>query len=403
VTAVRITRGATRTQGALTRTEAGSAAVTLLDAERRFDPIVNADAVHPGVRVRVRAWAGSDPAAPDWSAVLFTGRIGADLDVAYQRVGPPVVSFTASDVVARLALFSSIGRPDPGVGDGDDLLGRVGRIVTEVGLPADAVGDDVDADYAATMPATTLARGWEGVSDAVDAELGRVWVTADDRIVTRARGSQLSGPVRGTLSDWHEETVGGDEDAVHCCYTDAQVRMGTESLTNRVIAARRVPSTGGGTPPASAVVQVDDVYSQARWSGGVPVVHEDRSLELSTDGQLQPWAEWLLLASSEPELRVDSVAPAPWAAGPEAWRAVCETDLGDRWGFRLHPQIGPQVARTVGVLGIEHDITPGGWEVRWSTTEAPTPGEENPGGWFVLDVSELDGGDVLAPFDVPVP
>jgi hypothetical protein len=82
---------------------------------------------------------------------------------------------------------------------------------------------------------------------------------------------------------------------------------------------------------------------------------------------------------------------------------VCSTDVGDRWLLRHHPEIGPEIARTVGVLGIEHEIAPDGWSVTFTTVPAPTPGDENPSGWFAVNVSELDGDDVLAPFGGPVP
>lgn len=398
---VHIARGMTRLQGPLTRTEAGSATVVIEDLARRFDPMVNADAVHPGVRIRVRAWGGTDPAAPAWTAVLFTGRIGSDFAVTYQQLGAPIVSLTAIDVIGPLALFDAFGRPDPGIGAGDNLRGRVTRVLAEVGLSPATLATDSDVGYVATLTSSTLDGGWDDVNRAADAELGRVWINAADQIVTRARGSELTGPVRGTLSDWHGETVDEDADEVHCCYTDPVVRFGTDSLTNRAVAARRVPSVAGTTVSPSALVQVDDTYSQARWTNNVPVAHRDTSLELETDGQLRPWAEWLVLAAAEPELRVDSVTPRP--PDDAAWRAACSTDIGDRWAFRLHPELGATVASTLGVVGISHEITPDGWSITWATVRAPTPGEGNPSGWFTVDVSQVDGPDVLPPFGGSVP
>ena len=401
VQSVEVTRGATRLQGPLTRTEAGTCSVRLSDTDRRFDPTLNADAVRPGTPVRLRAWNDGADGLDPWDAVLFTGRIGADsLTVQYLQEEPPAVTFTAVDAVGTLAQYVSLGRPDPGAGAGDNLLGRVGRVLTETGSSI-AVAVDSDAAYVATMPASALARGWVDVTAAADAELGRVWVSAANALVVRARGSALSGPVRGTLSDLHGEQVAGSP---HCCYREPVVRMGTEMLANRGIGSRRVPGlSGGGTPPVSAVVQVDDTYSQARWSAGVPVTYEERALELETDEQIRPWAEWLVLNASEPELRVDRVTPAPGETDAEAWRALCLTDVGDRWYYRLRPQVGPVVAFTLGVLGLVHRITPAGWETTWYTETAPTPGDENPSGWFVLDLSYLDGGDVLAPFGGAVP
>jgi hypothetical protein len=223
-------------------------------------------------------------------------------------------------------------------------------------------------------------------------------VDAQNRLVVQSRGSLLTGPVRGTLSDVHGEAPLG----VHCCIADAAVVYGAESMANRVMAGRRHPQTPGMTDTSPVVTERrDDEYSGQRY--GVGAV-DRQALELQTDGQLGPWAEALILAHSRPELRVDSVVPSPptepWDVDTAvaAWQAVAQTDLGDRWLFRYHPTSGPSVERAVGVLGIAVEATPDGWSVRWTTEEAPAPGRENPGGWFTLGLSKLNGPDVLAPF-----
>jgi len=388
VTRVRIVRGATRVQGPLTRAEAALITVEILDRERAFDPLVNADAVHAGTPARVRVWGGTDPAAPDWSAILVTGEI-EDVPVDYASGAVPLVTINGSDIIAELVAWSSEGRPEPGVGAGDTLRQRVSRVLTEAAIPTSRISADSDTGYAVTLAPSTLAGGWADIEVAQLAELGRVWADAQNRLVVRGRGSQLSGPVRGTLSDWHGETV--DEFEPHLCYADLGAMLGTEQLINRTIGARH--PVGDDDEPS--VIQRDDTYSQARYRTRVGN-GEQRDLMVETDVQVTDWCESLLLTSSRPQLRVDSVTPAPWAA-PEAWQAVMQTDIGDRWVLRYHPAVGPTVRRTVGVLGIEHEITPEGWSIVWRLAPALTPGE-SPDGWFSLDVSMLDSGDVLAPF-----
>lgn len=394
VTGVDVRRGATRLQGPLTRAEVGSAVVSVIDTGRRLDPLVNADAVHKGVPFRVRAWGYTGLDMDRWDAVLFTGEVD-DVAVQYDRTDPPTVTISALDLIGRLAAWGSAGRPAPGVGAGDTLLARVERVLAELPL-TDRVSADSDPQYLATLAPTVLAGGWDDVTAAQDAELGRVWVDRDNRLVVRSRFSRLSGPVRGTLSDVHDEAPQGE----HCCIADASVVYGTETLTNRAVASRRIDSGGASVP--AAVAQVDDEYSAARYglhaypaSGGAAV------LELQTDAQLAPWGQALVGQGTEPELRVDRVVPDPTGA-PPAWPAVCITDVGDRWLFRMHPAVGPTVARTLGVLGLELRLTPDTWDVTWHTTDAPTPGDANPSGWFALDVSVLDEGDLLPPFSAPV-
>lgn len=388
-------RGATRLQGILTQAEAGTATITLSDTRHAFDPLANPDVLHKGTPLRLRAW-GTDPAGALWEAVLFTGELD-EIAVQYLKEDAPVVTLTAVDLVGPLVAWESEGRPDPGVGAGDNLRRRVDRVLAEVGRGT--VSPDSDAAFVATLAPSTLARPWQDLTVAVEAELGRLWVDVANRLVLRSRGSELAGPVRGTLSDVHGEAPLG----VHCCVRDATVVYGVESMANRAIAARRIPRDPAvPSPPQSALVRRDDELSQARH--GVGVV-DRRDLELSNDAQLAPWAEAVVVDHSLPELRVDSVTPAPSPddldSALAAWPAVLRTDLGDRWLFHYHPTVGPTVERAVGVLGIEVEATPEEWAVHWTTAAAPAPGMANPSGWVTLDVSELDGQDVLAPYAVP--
>lgn len=396
VTSVNISRGSSRLQGALTRAEAGQCTVTLSDTSRRFDPLVNADAIHQDTPVRVRAWA-YDTAGERWDATLFTGTIH-DLPVIYPRDEPPQVTLSASDLVADLSAWASAGRASH-VGAGDNLLQRAQRLINETGAdPGAVIHPDVDVTgYAATLPDAPLARPWEELTAAADAELGRVWVTADNRLVVRGRSSELSGPVRGTFSDVHGDA---DPDTPHCCVLDGGLvaTLGTEQMTNRAIAARRIPDTAPTPKPTPAVITWSSFPSGARWGWRVT---ERRSLEVSSDAETQAWVEYLVGRYSSPELRVDSIRPAPSPldvdSALEAWPAVCRTDIGDRWAVRYRPSLGPQLDRTVGVLGIEHTITPDGWDVTFHTVDAPNVSPGNPEGFVLVDVSLLDTGDVLAP------
>lgn len=382
VSSVHIARGMTTALGPLYRAEAGSCTVGLIDTERRFDPTVNADAIHPGTPLRVRAWAGVDPSAPEWSAVLFTGRINGDgISVTYSQTEPPAVSVTASDVIASLHRWEGVALPDPGTGAGDDLLDRVQRVLDQMGID-DGLALAPDSTYTATLAPTDMSAAGQVLDAAVEAEQGQVWATVGNRLAVRARGAALAGPIRGTLSDWHGEAIG--DGGVHCCYADPSVRYSPDQLVNAVIAGRQ-----GG----EMVVERHDLASQSRYERATMRATD---LELETDEQLEAWATSLILGYTEPRVRVDAVTPTPWSA-PEAWRAVALTDVGDRWYFRLHPQIGSAIRQAVGVLRIEHDITPDGWATRWATAWAPEPGESSTG-WFLLNVSTLDGGDLLAPF-----
>jgi hypothetical protein len=325
-----------------------------------------------------------------WDATLFTGEVD-ELFAEYLPGLPATVTVTGSDLIAPLAAWEAEGLAGDGVGAGDDLLTRVERVLDEV--DRGTVSPDSDAAFAATLNPTKLERGWETITAAADAELGRVWVDTENRLVVRGRNSQLTGPIRGTLSDVHGEAV---EDP-HTCMSAAAVVHGVELLANRAVASRRLLEAED--PDTALVLRREDTYSQARY--GVGSVDRRGQLELETDGQLGPWAEAMVVAGTRPELRVDSVTPSPTeddlTEAMAQWPAVMSTRIGDRWRFRFHPLAGHVVDRTLGVLGVELELTPEAWSVTWTTTEAAS------GAWFTLDVSELDGPDVLPPYSVPMP
>jgi hypothetical protein len=386
---VDLRRGATRHQGLLTRAESGTVTIQVRDEQQQLDPLTTGEQVHKGTPLRLRAW-GFDLLGDPWEEVLFTGEVD-ELFTEYDPQEVPLVTITGVDLIAVLSLWESEGYAEPGVGAGDDPAERVERVFAEVGRgELSAVSDTV---YATTLNPTVLSHPWDVINSAVDAELGRAWVDRDNRLVLQARSSELAGPVRGTLSTEH-----GDGDP-HCCMSAASVVFGQELLTNRAIGTRREPTDGA---PQPATFRRDDTYSQARY--GVGAVNA--TLEVQNDAQVQAWAEAMVVAGARPELRVDSVSPAPPSddldTALDAWPAVMATDLGDRWLFRYHPLYGSDVERTVGVLGIEMTLTPEDWSVLWTTREAPTPGHGGVLGWFVLDASELDSGDLLAPFSQPV-
>jgi hypothetical protein len=384
VTGVAMRRGATRLSGVVAKADAGTATITLSDTSGMFDPMSNGGAIHKGVPVRLRAW-GTDVDGARWDAVLFTCEVD-QVFVQYQPADAPVVTLTVVDLVGPLNGWESTGEPEPGVGAGEDLGARADRLLTAVGRGV--VSPRSDRMFTATLAPTAVAKPWTELQDAQQAELGRVWVDRYNRLVLQQRNSQLSGPVRGTISDVHGQTVTG----VHVCAADATVVFGVELMANLAIGAR-VPVGTGDLP---VTMTAADDTSIARYGRGTTT---DRALLLQTDAQVAEWVARVVADQSTPELRVDSVTPAPpsWdlETALHAWPAVCSTDIGDRWVFLFHPQQGPTVEQTVGVVGIELDATPDGWTVRWATAAAPGPGSPATGGLFTLDTSTLDGGDVL--------
>lgn len=369
VTQVSLQRGVTRLQGVMTQAESGTVQVQVTDYGGQLDPLRSANAVHKGTPFRLRAWGYQlDPDTwelIDWSTVLFTGEVDT-LAAVYMPDSPAEVTVTAVDLVASLVAWEAEGRPGDGVGAGDNLLQRVQRVLDEADRGTVHVAGS-DTSYVATLNPTRLQHPWEDITAAADAELGMVWVDAENRLVCRARDSAITGPVRGTLSDLHGEAV----EAPHCCMSTAAVVYGTELLANRAVGSRRL--LDGEDPTTALVVREENVPSQVRY--GVNAVDRTGQLELQTDAQLTPWAQAVVSMSNTPELRVDSVDPSPTQndldEAAEQWPAVLSTDIGDRWRFLFHPQAGGAVERMVTVLGVDLLLTPDTWQVRWTTADQP--------------------------------
>lgn len=394
VRSVQSRRGATRLQGVLTRAEAGMATVMVDDYSGLLDPLLNGGGVHKGSAFRLRAWGYAlDPdtlESVQWESVLFTGEVDT-LTAEYLPGQPAIVTVTVVDLIGVLAAWEAEGLPGDGVGAGDNLLQRAQRVIgaVERGSVKESASDTA---YATTLLPTKLERAWDALSAAADAELGRVWVNQNNQLVIRGRNSQLAGTIRGTLSDVHGEAV----EQPHTCMSAASVVLGGDVINRAVASRRALPSED---PSSIAVTRLDDAYSQARY--GVGTVDRIGQLEVQTTVQARTWAEAVITAGARPQLRVDTVTPTPVDDGLEdalaQWQAVMSTQIGDRWRFLFHPLSTHSVERVVGVLGVELNLSPDSWSVLWTMEDAPT------GGWFVLDASMLDEGDVLAPFSVPVP
>ncbi len=386
-------RGATRELGLLTTAEAGTATVVLEDTAGQFDPNTNSEAIRKGTPWRLRAW-GTDADGARWDAVLFTGELDTLRTQYLPDEDAPLVTLTAVDLIGPLTAWQSEGLAGDGTGAGDNLLTRALRILGTVGRGE--VSSASSTSYTATLAPTVLAKPWEELQQAAEAELGRLWVDKHNRLQLRARGSQPLGTVRGTLSDVHPAADVG----VHQCMEDAQVVRGVEGMANRVIGRRRKLAADGVVDPVQA--RRDDELSQRLY--GVASVNRS-DLLLQTDAQVAAWAGALIVARTKPELRVESVTPRPDPDDLDLclqqWPAVLSTDIGDRWLFQLHPRSGPPIARGVGVLGISVSITPDGWTVQWVTEAAAVPGAANPTGWFVVGTSMIGGGDALAPYPAP--
>jgi hypothetical protein len=125
--------GASRDDGVLTRTEAGTADVVLANPDRRYDPLWPSAPFYGRWQIgtRLRIFAGAPPAAPvlAWSGTIDT------LTLDGYAAGAPVCHVAAIDAVGRMNARNPVPLATP-VGAGESAHARLTRILTRAGVPA---------------------------------------------------------------------------------------------------------------------------------------------------------------------------------------------------------------------------------------------------------------------------
>lgn len=339
-------RGANRVEGPILRYEAGTATVTLLNNDRRFDPTNLAGPyvsggvtqVRPMLQLRIRSsYAGT--AYPD-----FTGYVDA---VALHRPYPDLSQavFTATDAQKVLGSHNRTALESP-VGAGETSGQRVNRILDSVGWPA---LDRIVGGGASTLQGTTMdSDAWTELLLVQDSEIGEVFVDATGKVVFRGRNNIFTRPASVTS----QATFGRFGEAGELPYVAVTPEYDDTTVRNLVRIARV-----GGTQQVA-----QDAESQTKY---LVRTHDRTDLLLQTDEECLAYAQFVLAQVKDAELRLAQITINPMAQPAELFPQCFGRDFGDRITIRARPPGGGLLEQDCLIRGIEQ--TYGGTN-RWQTT-----------------------------------
>jgi hypothetical protein len=317
VVSVSTSRGRNRD---LERTNAGQLSVSLRNQDRFFDPrggSVFASFVEPRNPVRVQA---------DGTAV-FTGLID-DWAFTYSPGGDSVASFFASDAFALFARNLNDGSAAP-----EELTGaRLNRVLDQVRVNWPALQRDIDAGNSTLEAGPVADNTLNYLTNVVEgSEQGLVFMSKDGKVAFRER---LTTP---TLSP-----VEFRDDGLGVPYEDVKISFGTDLMVNQAIV----------TAPGGTAVR-EDLTSQLVYG----ITERTLDTQLSSLGQAEGLADYLLARYANPEYRVESVTVDLLTLTDAQVGDVLDLELGDQARLVFTPNsVGSAISVANRVIGISHDV-----------------------------------------------
>ena len=317
VVSVSTSRGRNRD---LERTNAGQLSVSLRNQDRFFDPrggSVFAPFVEPRNPVRVQA---------DGTAV-FTGLID-DWAFTYSPGGDSVASFSASDAFALFARNLNDGSAAP-----EELTGaRLNRVLDQVRVNWPALQRDIDAGNSTLEAGPVADNTLNYLTNVVEAsEQGLVFMSKDGKVAFRER---LTSPANAPV-EFRDDGLGVP-------YEDVKISFGTDLMVNQAIV----------TAPGGTAVR-EDLTSQLIYG----ITERTLDTQLSSLGQAEGLADYLIARYANPEYRVESVTVDLLTLSDAQVGDVLDLELGDQARLVFTPNsVGSAISVANRVIGISHDV-----------------------------------------------
>jgi hypothetical protein len=335
-----ITRGVSRFDGILARSEAGRAAVTLDNRDARFDPTITTGPygtqVKPMREWRIRAnghalWRGY---ADSWDNAYPLSAKNAETVLQGTDASKVLANFDAPAVAA--------------VGAGELTGARINRILDSAGWPA--TRRSIAAGQT-TVQATQLAQpARTELLLTADTELGELYVDGAGNVVFRGRHALLT-EARSTTSQATFGVGGLPIQDVDVSYDDTQIR-------NLV----RISRAGGVEQPATDATSVATYLTHT---------FERSDLIHQTDAESLLYAQHVLAMLKDAELRFDTLTINPMADPTNLYPQVLGRELGDRITIRIQPVGRATVLeRDCIIRGITHTWTPSSWVTTFALQDA---------------------------------
>lgn len=325
---------------------------------------VDSAVIEPETFVSIRVIAagvaigGTPFAPPGWDDHYYAGQIS---EVA---VWDRHLTFTEREAIVMA--YNAL--------DGQRTDERIEWILDEIGWPAGF--RDLSTGRTTLGPATFKPgdSALEYLRLIEDTEDGTLFVDPEGRLAFHDRfWRYLETPAVVSQFTFTDEP--GDPQ-----YADFQLDVDDELLVNVARYSRR----DGGVQVAVNQTSVD-LYGEAE--------DQKSNLLLKTDTQARFLAEWAVATKSVPLPRVPHIRVPLHTYSPEDQVKVLSLDLEHRVSVKRTPQgIGDPIELDFLVRGIRHEVG----HAQWWTTLYVEPVPTDAVNLFRLDISELDGPDILA-------
>jgi Putative Ig domain len=372
-----ISRASTRVQGPLRTYQAGTASVTLKNADGRFDPdntagpyvIGSTSNIRPMVPVRIRAiWANVE-------YHLFQGFIDT-WNAPDTNYGPRYAETTASATDGFKILAGITLPPQTSSGNGEASGARIARILSAAGWYTDHRRiDPGDTELQATGYGDTALNLLQLTADT---EIGELYIDGAGNVVFRERRAILED-TRSVVS----QATFGDQGGTQLPYQAVGRANDDTTLANDVQITRAGGTLQEATDPASVAAYL------------FPRSYSRDDVLLESDAEALAYAQWVLDVSLAGEDRFDTITLTP-LRDVRLWPHVLGREIGDRITIVRSPPGMAAITKDVFIRGITHtvDYSSNTWQTVWDLQDA-----SKYAGFLILDDTtkgKVSSGNKLA-------
>lgn len=346
---------------------AGTANVSLDNADRRFDPTHATGPYYPNVVPMRRVRITADHDAVNYP--IFVGFI-EDWPQSYAlngRVEP--VDLTATDVLGALAgmevpqPYIELDDEDAGVLDRGRVAGptsvvaetagpRLTKLLDAIGWPA----TERDIDTGVTvLPVGQPKGGALAASQIVeDTEAGRLFAGPNGDVVFRSRHA----PFTRTEMATPQASISDDVAETDSAYSNLEPRYARDQIRNTV----QIKMLDGE-------VEVSDATSIARYGRHT----YSRTTLLTDPNEAKSFGEYVVSVYKDPFLRFEQVRIAAHANAEYLFPIVLDRKIGDRVTITRRPDTGAAIVVECHIEGIDHNVgNNGSWYTTWTLSPADT-------------------------------
>jgi hypothetical protein len=305
-----------------------------------------------GLPARLRAtWGGN-------TYYLFKGRLE---DPQTDLGAEPTATFTFVDGIADVASDLTGFYPQD-----ETTAQRADRALDLLGWPS---ADRMILGSRVLLTGLGAATTGLGVlEDCAAAEAGRFYVDAQGRMRLADLADALTRSVKVTFAD--------DDSSGSVDYSSIKTSPGVKYVVNE-------STVTNGTYSATVTNTTSIAQTRVRRA-------QNRTSPLADSSDIDSLATYLANHRATPSTRVEQIVAEALGIG-SAWDGLLDLDLGDRVRAKRTGTNGIGLDVTLAVEGVSHTISAASWQVALSTAPIDTTGSE-----FTLDVSLLNGSDVLA-------